>query len=48
MLRPTNGQISQKSEDVIGPVELADFYLYRFIRFGMPPGKILFLANEGA
>lgn len=46
LLRPTNGLISQKSEEIIGPVELADFYLYRFIRFGMRPGKILFLANE--
>ena len=36
----------QKSEEVIGPVELADFYLYPFIRFGMRPGKILYLANE--
>jgi len=46
LLRPSNGLISQKSEEIIGPVELADFYLYRFIRFGMRPGKILFLANE--
>jgi NAD+ synthase (glutamine-hydrolysing) len=46
LLRPTNGRISQKSEEVIGPVELADFYLYPFIRFGMRPGKILFLADE--
>jgi NAD+ synthase (glutamine-hydrolysing) len=45
--RPDNGKI-QKSEDVIGPVELIDFFLYPFIRFGMPPGKILFLANETA
>ncbi len=45
-MRPTNGLISQKSEEIIGPVELADFYLYPFIRFGMRPGKILFLANE--
>jgi NAD+ synthase (glutamine-hydrolysing) len=44
--RPKEGQIEQKSEDVIGPVELADFYLYPFIRFGMRPGKILYLANE--
>jgi len=44
--RPKEGQISQKSEDVIGPVELIDFYLYPFIRFGMKPGKILYLANE--
>ncbi len=44
--RPNNGKIAQLSEEVIGPVELADFYLYPFIRFGMRPGKILFLANE--
>jgi len=46
--RPENGEISQKSEDIIGPVELADFFLYPFIRFGMSPGKILYLANEVA
>jgi NAD+ synthase (glutamine-hydrolysing) len=46
LLRPRAGKIAQKSEDIIGPVELADFYLYRFIRFGMRPGKILFQANE--
>jgi len=44
--RPHKGQISQMSEDVIGPVELADFFLYPFIRHGTRPGKILFLANE--
>jgi NAD+ synthase (glutamine-hydrolysing) len=46
LLLTENGQITQKSEEVIGPVELADFYLYPFIRFGMRPGKILYLANE--
>jgi NAD+ synthase (glutamine-hydrolysing) len=46
LLTPHNGIIEQRSEDIIGPVELADFYLYRFIRFGMKPGKILFIANE--
>ncbi|HSW57161.1 MAG TPA: NAD(+) synthase [Dehalococcoidales bacterium] len=45
LLKPANGQIQQKSEDIIGPVELADFFLYPFIRFGMRPGKILFLAD---
>lgn len=44
--RPYNGEITQKSEEIIGPVELADFYLYPFIRFGMRPGKILYLADE--
>jgi NAD+ synthase (glutamine-hydrolysing) len=46
LLRPEKGKIAQRSEEVIGPVELADFYLYPFIRFGMRPGKILYLANE--
>ena len=44
--RALNGEIAQRSEDVIGPVELADFFLYPFVRFGARPGKILFLANE--
>jgi NAD+ synthase (glutamine-hydrolysing) len=48
LIRPEKGKIVQKSEDVIGPVELADFFLYPFIRFGMPPGRILYLANETA
>ena len=45
LLRP-NGHHIQRSEDTIGPVELADFFLYLFIRYGMSPGKILFFANE--
>jgi NAD+ synthase (glutamine-hydrolysing) len=44
--RPENGLIRQKSEEVIGPFELADFYLYPFIRFGMRPGRILYLADQ--
>jgi len=44
--RPQNGVITQKSEEVIGPVELADFYLYPFVRFGARPGKILYLADQ--
>jgi NAD+ synthase (glutamine-hydrolysing) len=44
--RPVKGKITQKSEEVIGPVELADFYLYPFIRLGTRPSKILYLANE--
>jgi NAD+ synthase (glutamine-hydrolysing) len=46
LLPPEKGKITQKSEEIIGPVELADFYLYPFIRFGLRPGKILYLANE--
>ena len=39
-----DGAILQKTEDVIGPYELHDFFLYYFIRFGFSPEKILFLA----
>jgi NAD+ synthase (glutamine-hydrolysing) len=46
LLPPVEGRIVQQSEEVIGPVELADFCLYPFIRFGMRPGKILYLADE--
>jgi NAD+ synthase (glutamine-hydrolysing) len=46
--RPRKGESGHKSEEVIGPTELADFYLYPFIRFGMRPGKILYLANEAS
>lgn len=46
LLPPENGEIRQRSEDIVGPMELADFYLYPFIRFGMRPGRLLYLANE--
>jgi NAD+ synthase (glutamine-hydrolysing) len=46
LLPAEEGIITQRSEEVIGPFELADFYLYPFIRFGMRPGRILYLANE--
>jgi NAD+ synthase (glutamine-hydrolysing) len=39
-----NGAIKQKTEDIIGPYELHDFFIYHFIRFGASPKKILFLA----
>lgn len=39
-----NGQIAQKTEDLVGPYELHDFFLYYFIRFGFRPAKIFFLA----
>lgn len=41
-----NGDILQKTEDLIGPYELHDFFLYYFIRFGFSPEKILFLAKN--
>lgn len=39
-----NGQIAQKTEDLVGPYELHDFFLYYFIRFGFRPTKIFLLA----
>ncbi|GAB6393813.1 MAG: NAD(+) synthase [Bacteroidales bacterium] len=41
-----DGNISQKTEDLIGPYELHDFFLYHFIRFGSTPEKILYLAQH--
>ena len=39
-----DGTISQKTEDLIGPYELHDFFLYYFVRYGFSPEKILMLA----
>jgi NAD+ synthase (glutamine-hydrolysing) len=39
-----NDSISQKTEELIGPYELHDFFLYHLVRFGAAPAKILFLA----
>ncbi len=39
-----NGNISQKTEDIVGPYELHDFFLYNFVRFGFEPEKIRRLA----
>ena len=41
-----NGDINQKTEDIVGPYELHDFFLYYIVRFGFSPKKILFLAEE--
>ncbi|MDR0895128.1 MAG: NAD(+) synthase [Prevotellaceae bacterium] len=38
------GNIKQKTEDLVGPYDLHDFFLYYFIRFGFKPSKIRFLA----
>ena len=39
-----NGQIKQKTEDLVGPYELHDFFIYHFLRHGFAPDKILMLA----
>ncbi|MCY6371898.1 NAD(+) synthase [Clostridium ganghwense] len=43
--KDNSGEISQKTEDIVGPYELHDFFLYYFIRQGATPKKILFLAK---
>ncbi|MDR1553131.1 MAG: NAD(+) synthase [Prevotellaceae bacterium] len=40
------GNISQKTEDVIGPYELHDFFLYYTLRYGFRPSKIFFLVQQ--
>lgn len=45
LIPPKEGVISQKTEDLVGPYELHDFYLYHMMRFGCPPAKIYRLAN---
>lgn len=40
------GNIAQKTEDMVGPYELHDFFLYNFVRAGFRPAKIAFLAEQ--
>jgi NAD+ synthase (glutamine-hydrolysing) len=40
-----NGAIRQKTEEIVGPYELHDFFLYHVVRYGAPPAKVLFLAR---
>ena len=44
LLPPKDGDIAQKTEDLVGPYELHDFYLYYMLRFGFSPEKIFTLA----
>ena len=41
-----NGNISQKTEELVGPYELHDFFLYNILRFGFRPRKIFMLARR--
>ncbi len=45
LLPPKDGEISQKTEDLVGPYELHDFFLYYVLRFGFEPHKIYRLAK---
>ena len=40
LLPPKDGEIAQRTEDIVGPYELHDFFLYYLLRFGFPPRKI--------
>ena len=46
LLPPENGEIAQKTEDLVGPYELHDFYLYYMLRMGYTPEKIFTLAEN--
>ena len=46
LLPPKDGEISQKTEDLVGPYELHDFFLYYMIRFGFTPSKLFKLAKN--
>ncbi len=46
LLPPKDGEIAQKTEDLVGPYELHDFYLYYMLRFGFAPDKIYYLACQ--
>ena len=45
LLPPKEGQIAQKTEDLVGPYELHDFFLYYVLRFGFEPAKVYRLAR---
>ena len=45
LLPPSEGQIAQKTEELVGPYELHDFFLYYMLRAGFEPAKICRLAN---
>lgn len=47
LLPPSDdGTIEQRTEDVLGPYDLHDFFLFHFIKYGAPPNKILYLAEH--
>lgn len=46
LLPPKDGKIAQKTEDLVGPYELHDFFLYYMLRYGFAPDKIYRLAQN--
>jgi len=45
LLPPKDGEISQITEDIVGPYELHDFFLYYVVRWGFTPRKVFYLAT---
>jgi NAD+ synthase (glutamine-hydrolysing) len=45
LLPPNGKEISQKTEEIIGPYELHDFFLYHFIRYGTSPDRLFYLST---
>ncbi len=45
LLPPKDGEIAQKTEDLVGPYELHDFFLYYILRYGFTPAKIYMMAQ---
>lgn len=46
LLPAKDGEIAQKTEDLVGPYELHDFFLYYIVRWGFPPAKVFRLARH--
>ena len=46
LLPPVDGRIAQKTEDLVGPYELHDFFLYYVLRLGFSPAKVYRIARE--
>lgn len=42
----SNGEIAQRTEDIVGPYEIHDFYLYNMLRFGFAPDKLFRMAKS--
>ncbi len=46
LLPPVDGKIAQKTEDLVGPYELHDFFLYHILRYGFEPSKVYRIAKH--
>ena len=46
LLPPKDGQIAQSTEDLVGPYELHDFFVYYVLRYGYAPAKVYRIARE--